>query len=667
MEIERPATRGQTERPTTRWRREDRPVTRDSTMVPSNPSDTSLQRGQRSEERPVSRRGMLSKQSSVVDERPYTQQNAQRPMTVSRNVTMRPPSAAFAVRNAVMPGTPSRPATAMMQQPVSRTATAMTLAGAQVNIVDRPITQQGLSGLRTGTTRGPHMRQVQDKRYFVGLLQMKIRELSQEVTRLSRVIDSQSQEQATFLVYDKRVKEMAAELTELQGQLADYNLVVDKVNTDTEKGEVDAECKELKEQNDQALAELEQLLSQRQQKEAQIRQLEKEIEQEQNMTDNLVAGLSPPLKERHEELQKTNSQLQQQMETLQQELDTLSSRKSVLEDQLSLSQVKQEAVHLHHKLKEAEERKMSLLEEERTRSTPAQEREQLLQRVKDDNTEMATMERQIGEIQELIHKKRQEIEQIEQDLEETQSERHQKYRELRRREETMEQFLSTYDESHQQEMAHIGQLESDIVTALQQMSRNLAHSGHLPSLDDFTTVKDNLAFKEGELEKSRKTVEGIAKEQQQLQQNLHKVEALEEKIKTELETLTKRMATMREEMETLSDIDTLRDHAQKKRALLDEERKILLQLKGPAQLALSEAQMKHDTLQKQLNENETYAQLSNLERKLAQLEQNNFAIQEFIASKKSETNYEPLKDKVYRLSQDYNNAIKDNIRKGGVV
>lgn len=68
-------------------------------------------------------------------------------------------------------------------------------------------------------------------------------------------------------------------ILELQGQLADYNLVVDKVNTETEKGEVDAECKELKEQNDQATIELEQLLSQRQQKEAQIRQLEKEIEQ----------------------------------------------------------------------------------------------------------------------------------------------------------------------------------------------------------------------------------------------------------------------------------------------------------------------------------------------------------------------------------------------------
>jgi uncharacterized protein YhaN len=66
---------------------------------------------------------------------------------------------------------------------------------------------------------------------------------------------------------------------ELQGQLADYNLVVDKVNTDTEKFEVDAECRELKEQNDKAMTQLEQLFSQRQQRESQIGQLEKEIEQ----------------------------------------------------------------------------------------------------------------------------------------------------------------------------------------------------------------------------------------------------------------------------------------------------------------------------------------------------------------------------------------------------
>lgn len=59
------------------------------------------------------------------------------------------------------------------------------------------------------------------------------------------------------------------------------------------------------------------------------------------------------------------------------------------------------------------------------------------------------------------------------------------------------------------------------------------------------------------------------------------------------------MATMQGEMGTLSDLDSLRDHAQEKRTLLDKERKTLLQLKGPAQLALLEVQMKHENLQVQ--------------------------------------------------------------------
>ncbi|PSN37184.1 Intraflagellar transport protein 74 [Blattella germanica] len=629
MELEKPVTISSQDRPNTHRRREDRHFAVNSTR--NNLIESEHQKGFKREDRPSSRRGILSRQSPLMEDRPYTQQNAHRPMTGNR--IMRPPSAtAFAARTAVMPGTASRLATAMMQQPANRVGTAMGIAGAQVNVVDRPITQQGLSGIRPGT-RGPQMRQVQDKRYFEGLLQMKIRELSQEVTRLSREIDSQSREQSTFLVYDKRVKEMAAELTE--------------------KSDVDEECQELKIQNDQAMIQLEQLFSQRRQREIHIQQLEKEIEQEKNMTDNLLAAMSPPLRERYSELQQNNNDLQQQIETLQQELDTLTNKKTVLEDQLSLSQVKQEAVRLHHKLKEAEEKRESLIEEERTRATPAQEREQLLQRVKDDNAEMATMERQITEIRDHIH--------------ESQSERHQKYRELRKREETMEQFLSNFEENRDQEMNRIGQLESDIVAALQQISRNLAHSGHLPSVDDYTTMKDNLAFKEGELEKSKKTVEGLSKEQQQLQQNLQKVEALEEKIKIEMETLRKRMATMEGEMTTLSNLDSLRDQAQEKRDMLDEESQVLIKLKGPAQLALMEAQMKHEQLLKRLNENETYAQLSNLERKLAQLEQNNFAIQEFIASKKSETDYEPLKDKVYKLTQNYNSALKENLRKGGVV
>ena len=49
---------------------------------------------------------------------------------------------------------------------------------------------------------------------------------------------------------------------------------------------------------------------------------------------------------------------------------------------------------------------MQLVEEEKLRGTPAQERERLLQQVKDDNAEISTMERQITEMTERVSRTR---------------------------------------------------------------------------------------------------------------------------------------------------------------------------------------------------------------------------------------------------------------------
>jgi hypothetical protein len=52
------------------------------------------------------------------------------------------------------------------------------------------------------------------------------------------------------------------------------------------------------------------------------------------------------------------------------------------------------------------------------------------------------------------------------------------------------------------------------------MSRNLAHVGHLPSSQTFSTMRQDLAFKEGEVEKSKNTLEGLSREHTQLALNL---------------------------------------------------------------------------------------------------------------------------------------------------
>ena len=58
-----------------------------------------------------------------------------------------------------------------------------------------------------------------------------------------------------------------------------------------------------------------------------------------------------------------------------------------------------------------------LLEEEKQRGTPAQERERLLAAVKDDNAEISIMERHIVEAQEKIRQLGEEREQLDLDLE----------------------------------------------------------------------------------------------------------------------------------------------------------------------------------------------------------------------------------------------------------
>ena len=58
------------------------------------------------------------------------------------------------------------------------------------------------------------------------------------------------------------------------------------------------------------------------------------------------------------------------------------------------------------------------------------------------------------------------------------------------------------------------------------MSRLLSQAGHLPSAAGFSAMKEDLSFKQGEMEKSKNTLDGLGKEHGQLQMNLEKVRGL---------------------------------------------------------------------------------------------------------------------------------------------
>lgn len=98
---------------------------------------------------------------------------------------------------------------------------------ASISVLDRPVTGQGVMGMKTqGQGIG---RLVEDNSYYVGLLRKKITEVSLETKKLKTEIDQQSKDNSAYNQLEKRYENLSKEKEKLEGQLADYNLAMDKV------------------------------------------------------------------------------------------------------------------------------------------------------------------------------------------------------------------------------------------------------------------------------------------------------------------------------------------------------------------------------------------------------------------------------------------------------
>ncbi|KAG1659677.1 Intraflagellar transport protein 74 [Nymphon striatum] len=583
--------------------------------------------------------------------------------TASRPMSSRPLGTAVGP----VPGTASRLISTAMQRPASKAGIGHgNSLNTKIKIADRPISQQGLAtGIRTAS-KIPN-RQIQDKSYFMGLLRTKMTEIGNEINKLHKESTLMNEEHSSYTSHEKRAEEQAKELKSLNAELAEYNILVDKLSTDTEKEDVEMEYNDLHLQNEQESKNIDQLFVEKQDKELQILKLEKETEQELHMADNLVEAMSPDLKHKYSSLKNKNVSLHYEMEEMQQTVDEYKSRKSQLEDEMSMSHMKQEAVSLYHKLREVEEKRHELLAEEQEKGTPAQEREKLLQQVKEDNQEITRIEKQISDIEEKINKMRDEITNIEQDLDEHHGERNQKYVELKKKEETMSSFLNSFEENNHQEFQRLKDKESSIVDLLERMSRNLSQFQNIPSTVDLEKMKSDLTFKEDEMEKSKSTVNMLQYELQKLSLDLQKIEALESKIGSDKQLLQEKVDTMQEDIIKFSDLESPTLKAEEKKSMLIEEKEKLENDFGGLQETLDNLEHQYKLIKKELVENETHKQLLNLERKLQHHEQNNFILKEAIANKAADSDYKRLRKSVFNQVVDYNKLLQDSLCKPSLM
>ncbi|CAH2293816.1 intraflagellar transport 74 homolog [Pelobates cultripes] len=567
---------------------------------------------------------------------------------------MRPPQTASRLSTG-MPPTTARPGT-------RGGSIGPGVLSSQIKVADRPVTQQGLSGMKTGI-KGPQ-RQILDKSYFLGLLRSKVTELTTEMSKLKKEIDNYNQENSVYLSYEKRAEVLALEIKEHQGQLADYNMLVDKLNTNIDMEEVLLDYNMLKSLNDREAQSIDVIFTERQSKEAFIRRVEEDIENEKQAAESIIKNMSEEKQAIYQDMKGRNEQLLKELDIRQNELDALGAKKESLESEISHSHTKQEAVHLYEKLYELESRRDQTIAEDKSMGSPQEEKAKLLKQVKEDNQEMASMERQLTDIKEKAKQLNEELERLDMDLEEHQGEKKQKYKELKKREESMDRFFETYEESKNQELAKKSETEANIVVLLEHMSRNTNRLKQISSItaQELKVMQDDLNFKETEMHKSQSTAKNLTSESQRLQQDLQKVEQLESKINSELTSLKENIQQMTEGLETFSNLDALRVSAEEKKKKLQEDKIILSKRRDTFKKILEQLNSEHEKLNTQLQENETHSQLTNLERKWQHHEQNNFVMKEFIATKSQESDYKQVMKTVMKHIVEYNKTLTEALQ-----
>ncbi|XP_035746697.1 intraflagellar transport protein 74 homolog [Egretta garzetta] len=574
------------------------------------------------------------------------------------------PSSSSRTPSATRIGTGMPPSTS---RPGSRGGSSTTggVLSSQIKVADRPVTQQGLSGMKTAM-KGPQ-RQIMDKTYYLGLLRSKTNELTTEINKLQEEVEMYKQEKSVYLSYEKRAEALAGEIKEFQGQLADYNMVVDILNTNTDMAEVIRDYNMLKVQNDRDAQSVDKIFTERQATEKFIQGVEEDIEREKVVADDIVKDMSQENQAKYMEMKAANEKLSQvglyPCTSLMcfsiwlhwfQLLGVCSSQQEIAH-----SLVKQEAVQLYEKLHELEERRDQMIAEDKNMESPQEERERLLKQVKNDSQEIASMERQLTEVKEKTNHFKKVIQRLDMDLENHQGEENWKYKELKKREESMDNFLETFEEVKNQELERKAQMEANIVALLEHSSRNVNRMKQISSVtnQELKIMQEDLTFKSNEMQKSQSTAKNLITESQKLQMDLQKMELLEGKMVDELASLKDKIEQTKTELEVYNNLPALKASGEEKKKRLQDDKEKLTKRSHAFKKIMEHLNTEYETLKRELQENETHSQLTNLERKWQHHEQNNFMMKEFIATKSQESDYQPIMKNVRKLVTEYNKAL----------
>ena len=617
-------------------------------------------------QRPASRAGISMPQSIgshapiSAGYRPNTaQKNAMSPSIDSNNNVLQQLPVSRPMTSSGRPPTGMRPPTQSSGTKRPPTGTAGTTAAIlpstahTLNVTARPVTSQGVGGIRLGTGRlgTASKRTIADKSYYITELRTRISDIElniQEMKNNENNINSNTQQYNTLKVkHDSILKD----IRQCEGELADMNLSIDKYNNHININELTAQYQQHKLSNVQRRQQVDAIYMKYLQHDKSNQLLQKEINAiQQNQLHQIQSTGDHELIQQYNMLLDQLDQLNSTYKTKQQQSIELNDQYHQLQYHTQQHQytVHQHGVTLKSAVPECENRLHKLQNELNSivNLNSDQLKQYLTQRVKQENNELTQLSNTVDLLKNTIESLQQSIQKCEHDVNQCKLfAATNKYQHIIDRDTQINEFLQSYDNRYHSLHDIKQQLAGQITDVMNQIHDVTADIG----IADIDNEQNNkIDFNDTNV---------VQQSINSKQIELTKLQQLSDKISHEIRSLNEQRHTMQLELDSHKSTEQLQsDEIQNKKRLLSTIADIKSEL-HTIKSDIEQLSIQHSTLTQTVTSHPLNTKLIAAEQRLHTVQSTVKELAENVEAMKHDTDYMKDKITVLQLTESYNTLI----------
>ena len=526
-------------------------------------------------------------------------------------------------------------------------------------VIDRAVSRQGLSGVVQGSGGQKIERKIQDKTYYVTLLKTKINDISKEILNMNNEIGSINSDMTTYANLNKQYEVLSKDVQNLEGELADYNLAGDKYRSMMKAEDIEDVYNRMKLYNKKKMDESDNLYIEKSKILSELEEVEYENNKVLQNIEQRLLDLDPDQKSEYEQIREDNQNYIMKIYQLREEMAKLNADLIEGENILKSNPNKMEAQKLKDSIIQLQRKKEELeLQTNEAGLSIDELKQRLVAKAKEQTMEKNNIDKKIPDTKKIIESHKKSIIELEREMKSNINNDNTKAVDsISQKDKEYSAFIENYDSIKRNHYKEI-QAKEEVVAALLENISEKINAGQNPLENAGAGIKDKIREKKDMIEKSVNTLEEAKAKYEELVVKLQRLEKLDDTLKKDIKNYKDKLNRINNEIsEKFDRIDAQKDFLQRDSERMKSLLIILKSNKDNYDKLLTSLVLKNRTKNAQLEDNDMYKRMRDLEKKMQANENTIYGLQSYIDSKANDNEFSGLLKECMALQKQINDEL----------